>query len=136
MQALYQYQVRNGDVDDILHFGWLKEKTNPQIIDFSKEMFLGTIEHLDEIDQFITGRLKDWSMDRLGQVERSILRFSVYEIIFISDIPRQVTINEAVFLAKKFCDSQSYKFINGVLDGVHGTSVKDKPQDSKAAGAL
>ena len=58
---------------------------------------------------------KDWSFDRLSVLEQAILLVSLQEILQ-NDIPKPVVINEAIKLAKKYCDDDSYKLINGVLD--------------------
>lgn len=72
-------------------------------------------EHLSEIDNKISASLKGWTIDRISKIDLSILRLAFCEIYFVDDIPFQVSINEAVELAKKFSDDQSPSFINGVL---------------------
>ncbi len=61
-------------------------------------------------------------MDRLSYVDRAILRFSTYSLFFQKDVPDTVVINEAIDLAKMFGTDDSYRFVNGVLDGIR----KDK----------
>ena len=56
-----------------------------------------------------------WTLDRMGAVDRNLLRLAVYEILFFDDIPINVAINEAVTLARKYGDDESWKFINGIL---------------------
>ena len=72
-------------------------------------------ECLGEIDDKISSSLKGWTIDRISKIDLSILRLAFCEIHYIDDIPFQVSINEAVELAKKFSDDQSPTFINGVL---------------------
>ena len=57
-------------------------------------------------------------MSRLGKAELSILRLAVYEIIMDEDVPQKVAINEAVELAKKYCNEKAAPFINGILGRV------------------
>ncbi|WP_288343545.1 transcription antitermination factor NusB [uncultured Dubosiella sp.] len=77
---------------------------------------IGTIEHEQEYIDIISKYLrKDWSFDRLSVLEQAILLVSLQEILQ-NDIPKPVVINEAIKLAKKYCDDDSYKLINGVLD--------------------
>lgn len=82
------------------------------------------IDKLEEIDNVISNNLKDWKLERLSKMDRQILRISAYEILH-SDIPYKVSINEAVELSKKYSEKdESYKFINGVLNGIVETSTK------------
>ncbi len=80
-----------------------------------KKLITGVLEHLSEIDQAISDKLEKWSFNRIATVEKTVLRIAVYEMLYVDDVPREVTINEAVELAKRFNEDQSGKFINGVL---------------------
>jgi N utilization substance protein B len=70
---------------------------------------------IKEIDTMICQKAKGWSIDRIGRVELTILRLSIYEILFDDDIPVSVSINEAVELAKKFGGDDAPSFVNGIL---------------------
>ena len=87
--------------------------------DSDTEYFVNTIttcfENIDSIDDKISSLLKDWSINRISKVDLSILRLALCEIMYIEDIPYQVSINEAVELAKKFGDDDTPAFVNGVL---------------------
>lgn len=74
------------------------------------------VEHLEEIDSAINDRTKGWSTDRMSKVDLTIIRLGVFEIMYDEDIPDTVAINEAVELAKKFGQDESYSFVNSVLD--------------------
>lgn len=76
------------------------------------------IDHREEIDAKISECLTGWSFDRLPRVDRAILRVGVNEICFTKLAPINVAINEAVELAKKYADKDSYRFINGLLSTV------------------
>src|SRR6056297_1791086 len=82
---------------------------------FIESLFKDIEENKSRIDSIITGHLKDWSIERLPAVDRSILRIALAEILYRDEIPLSVSINEAVELAKKFSDEKSAKFINGLL---------------------
>ncbi|MEE3400293.1 MAG: transcription antitermination factor NusB, partial [Eubacterium sp.] len=77
-------------------------------------------EHLAEIDQKIDKNSNKWKIKRLGKSELAILRLAIFEIDYDDDIPDKVAINEAVELAKSYCDDNSSGFINGVLSGILG----------------
>jgi N utilization substance protein B len=74
------------------------------------------------IDKAIITQLEHWDLKRLSYVDRAILRFSTFSLFFQDDVPDTVVINEAVDLAKQFGTDESYRFVNGVLDGIR----KDK----------
>jgi len=78
----------------------------------------GTLENLDIIDKTIQKYSSAWELKRLASTDRNILRLAVYEILFCEDIPVSVSINEAVDMAKKYCDEKSFKYINGLLGSV------------------
>lgn len=73
------------------------------------------LDSLEEIDEIILSICKGWRIERLGKTELAILRLAVYEIKKDDDIPTGVAINEAVELAKKYCNENAPRFVNGVL---------------------
>ncbi len=80
--------------------------------------FIGVYNNIDKIDSFIEKNLKNWTMQRLPKMVLAILRLSIYEILFIEEIPVSVSIDEAVELAKSFAGDDDPAFINGVLSSV------------------
>lgn len=73
------------------------------------------LSHLDEIDKVIRDNTEGWAFENIGKAEIAILRLAVYEMRYDDDIPEKIAINEAVELAKKYCDEKAPGFINGVL---------------------
>lgn len=69
----------------------------------------------DEIDSTISDISQGWKLNRIGKEELAILRLGVYEVVYDDTIPDKVAINEAVELAKKYCDAAASKFINALL---------------------
>ena len=86
---------------------------------YIREIISGVLKKLEEVDHAIAQQLENWTFDRIAPIEKAILRISVYEILFMADIPSAVSINEAVELAHKYGDEKSSKFINGILSKVH-----------------
>ena len=84
--------------------------------DFSERMVRGIFDHVDSLDATIQGVARRWRMDRMNAVDRNLLRLAAYEILHCPDIPRGVSINEALEIAKKFSGEESRAFINGLLD--------------------
>jgi N utilization substance protein B len=85
---------------------------------FAQELVDGTIAHQDEIDQTIASIAQDWTLSRMANVDRNVMRLATYEILFCPDIPGRVSLNEAIELAKRFGGEESAKFVNGILDRV------------------
>jgi N utilization substance protein B len=85
---------------------------------FAQELVDGTITHQVEIDDVITSFAQDWTLSRMANVDRNVIRLATYEILFCPDIPGRVSLNEAIELAKRFGGEESAKFVNGILDRV------------------
>lgn len=83
--------------------------------EYFTKVYFGVISNLSELDEIIESNSKKWSSKRISRVSRSIMRLALYEIKYMSDIPSEVSINEAVELAKKFDADESYSFVNGIL---------------------
>ena len=82
---------------------------------YAEELVDGILAHQGEVDQLISSVLENFSFERLGVVDRNILRLGVYEMLH-TDVPRPVVINEAIEIAGDFGDVKTRKFVNGVLD--------------------
>ncbi len=78
----------------------------------------GTYQNLKQIDAYIVKYSKKWSINRLGNEVVTILRIAIYELLYNKETSQKVVINEAVILAKKYCDDDLYKFVNGLLANV------------------
>jgi len=78
-----------------------------------------------EIEQLISRASRNWRLDRMSRVDRCILRLAVYEMAFVDDVPPRVSIDEAVELGKRFGSEDSAGFINGVLDNIYNTLVRE-----------
>ncbi|MDH5465443.1 MAG: transcription antitermination factor NusB [Thiovulaceae bacterium] len=122
ISLLYAYDMGNEEIakhaDDILEDKKIRNKQK----DFALELFEGTMGQLESLDKVIIENLKEWDFERLGNIERAILRLGSYEVLN-KDLDSAVIINEAIELAKKLCSEQSPSFINGVLDGVSKTKA-------------
>jgi N utilization substance protein B len=92
------------------------EARDIEIGDYALKAATNVVETADELDAQFESYLKRWNKNRISKVSLSILRLAVYELIKEKDIPDAAVINEAVDLTKFFSDSQSGRFVNGVLD--------------------
>lgn len=87
-------------------------------MNYMRAVCVGLKENHNKIDELINKYAKNWSVDRMPKVDLSILRLSVCELLCIKQIPNRVSINEAVEIAKVYCDDKTPKFINGILGSV------------------
>ena len=120
-QALYAWDVGSLSPIDLLCFPWIERAENERSDDdfiFSRLIFLGTIEHIDEIDALIIKHLENWDFNRLKRVDKAILRLSTYSILFQKDTDPRIVINEAVSIARTFGNDDSFKCVNAVLDSI------------------
>ena len=92
---------------------------------FAENLIKGVIARLPEIDRHIAKATENFSIERLGNVDRNILRLAIYELMAVPDVPQPVVINEAIEIAKKFASAESASFVNGVLDRI-GREVRPK----------
>lgn len=93
------------------------------------KVYFGVISNLAELDDIIASHSQRWASSRISRVSKSILRLALYEIMYMDDIPTNVSVNEAVELAKKFDSEESYSFVNGVL-GAYLRSDKATKEDN------
>jgi len=114
MQALYQAELAGIEVETALKNISENEKFIPETVDFAASLALAAWAQRQELDKIIQDMAIDWPLDRIGKVDRSILRLSISELK-LGDTPNSVIINEAVELAKKYSGEESAKFINGIL---------------------
>ncbi|MFA5339590.1 MAG: transcription antitermination factor NusB [Candidatus Omnitrophota bacterium] len=119
LQILYQIDVRKDPEDKILVDFWKNIETEPEVSDFAAKIVIGTIRNKKKIDEMITKYASNWKLSRMAVIDRNVLRMAAYELLFCEDIPPKVSINEAVDLAKKFGDTESGKFVNGILDKIN-----------------
>lgn len=93
---------------------------------FADELVNGVRAHQEDIDGKIAEKSKNWALSRMGKVDLNILRLAVYELLYRTDIPKNVTINEAIEVAKKFGTEESPAFVNGILDEIASNLPPDK----------
>ena len=122
LQALFYFD-RNKEIDkaDILiksfkeNFG---DKIKLSDESFFTELVHGVIQSKPEIDLILQTCSKNWKISRMPGVDKTIMRIAIFELLYCSDIPPVVSINEAVEIGKKFGAQESASFINGVLDQI------------------
>jgi len=130
IQILYQLEMHETAVDQALEIFWENHQYPEAVQEFADSLVRGVFEHKEKIDEIIMARAKNWAFSRITPIDRNILRAAVYELLFRSDIPYKVTLNEAIELGKTFGSEKSGSFINGILDNVINTNADLKKKDS------
>lgn len=118
LQVLYQMDITGDPAGAVLDQFWQDKKPNLEVSNFASEIVKGTFENLAKIDALIAEYSDNWEIDRMPVIDRNILRFAIYELLYRDDIPPKVTVDEAVELANRFSTPNSGKFINGILDKI------------------
>jgi len=130
-QSLYRYDLSGASLPELLDFSWMDgdraEKMAPDTLAFARLLITGAVDDLSRIDEIIRSQLENWDFSRLNRVDLALLRMSVYCLLHQNDIPPTVTIDEAVDISKTYGTADSYRFINGVLDGVRKKLALDGP---------
>jgi transcription antitermination factor NusB len=118
LQILFQLDFKNDDIEAACNDFWKRQPASQMVQEFAEMLVKGTVANRESIDRMIASTVENWSMDRLASVDKAILRFATYELIYMPDVPPKVTINEAVEVAKSYGTDESGRFINGVLDKI------------------
>ncbi|MXW22720.1 MAG: transcription antitermination factor NusB [Candidatus Dadabacteria bacterium] len=140
LQFLYQFDSASGEVSpktsdlrsDFESFcSFHHETADGEILEFAFALCRGVFENLGTIDDIVNRCSEHWKVSRMSMIDRNILRLSVYEMVFLSDIPLPVTINEAIEVAKEFGSETSAAFINGILDKIGKGMEEGELSDDK-----
>lgn len=118
-QALYSYDVGGESLEELLTLKWTDGEINQDVKDFARILISGTINHQEEIDSLIKKHLTGkWEFDRVNRVSVSILRISVFALLYQKETSASIIIDEAIDISKEFGTDDSFKFINAVLDNI------------------
>ena len=116
LQILYQDDLNPAASLEVAD-GFLQHRLHhdQELVRFARNLLSGVRRNRDELDQMLTERADNWSLERMAVTDRNVLRLGAFEIIYTAT-PGRVAINEAVELAKRFGTKQSAQFVNGILD--------------------
>lgn len=125
LQMLYAIDITKEEPKKCIEHFWDRENNvDNQVRAFADDLVLGVAAKKKEIDSMISKHATNWQLDRMAVIDRNVLRFATYELLFMEDIPPKVSINEAIDIAKKFGGNDSGKFVNGILDKINKTETK------------
>ena len=126
LKILYAIDITGEEPKKCIDAFWKdNEEKDLEVKTFANSLVLGAMNKSKEIDKVISERATNWQLERMAVIDRNILRFAAYELLFADEIPPKVTINEAIDIAKRYGDSESGSFVNGVLDKIN-KDITDK----------
>ncbi|HMO34660.1 MAG TPA: transcription antitermination factor NusB [Gemmatales bacterium] len=118
LQALYQRdQNKTMTEQDAISF-LSRRLHDAELLELGKSLYLGTVQHLQEIDSQLTQVADNWSVERMAIVDRNVLRLGIYELNYVPGTPYKVVLDEAIELAKRYGSEESPAFVNGILDKI------------------
>jgi N utilization substance protein B len=116
---LFQVEGSGVTADKAVELFWRTyEDADPEGKAYADTIVHGVADNLDGIDKKIAAASQNWRLERMSRVDRNLLRLGTWELMFRSDVPRAVILDEAVELAKSFGTDESSGFVNGVLDRI------------------
>lgn len=139
LQSLYEIDFRGFDpnsFEEILTHNITEFSQNDPDVPYAKSLLDGVLKKQEEIDKIIIKAAPEWPLDKIGTVDRNVLRIGLYELIYADkkEVPAKVAINEAIEVAKFFSGETSGKFVNGVLGAVYrelyGAEAEKSDKDS------
>jgi len=102
-----------------------------RVREFAEGLVQGVQEHREAIDEAIKARSKNWTLVRMPRVDLNVMRMATYELMFRQDIPKKVSINEAIEIARKFGDKESPAFVNGILDEIEACPKTEEASEEQ-----
>jgi len=122
LKVLYQLDLRGEEIlaglDAVLARVLGPDESDGEVREFARGLVVGCWAHRAELDERIRAIAENWELGRMAVVDRNVLRLAAYELLFLSDVPAKVAINEAIELAKRFSTADSGAFVNGILDRI------------------
>jgi N utilization substance protein B len=121
VDVLYEAEVRGEDRLAVLRDRI--ETANPPVPEYTIQLVEGVVEHASRIDELIAAHATGWTLERLPDVDRAIMRMATFELLWEGDVPDAVVIDEAVELAKTLSTDDSPAYVNGVLGAILDAEV-------------
>lgn len=115
LKILFQIDLANVNMEEALKYAFENNIFAEEVKEFVLLLVEGVVSNLSEIDKIIINYAKNWSLERITNIDRNVLRVAIYEILYLDNVPKNVSINEAIELAKKYGTKSSFSFVNGVL---------------------
>lgn len=135
LQVLYQAEQNPGLApEEVRRFIERRLRGDRKLIEFAESLVAGVQENRPRIDSMISEVAENWRLDRMAAIDRNILRLGAYEMLFCTDVPTKVAINESLELAKRYSTAQSSRFVNGILDRLQSSEVAPEVPKAESDG--
>lgn len=131
LKMLYEYEFNKNREMILNNTNIFSELKSKKLKEYAIDLFEGILSNLKHLDSLIQRYLKNWQLERIALVEKSILRIATYELFYEKDIPAAVIIDDAVELSKVYGNENSPKFINGILDGILHREMEERVVKTK-----
>jgi transcription antitermination protein NusB len=133
LQALYVADVAHTPAEEAFAIVTRREgdEADAETIAFARDLALGALAKIDELDAVIQARADNWAMNRMAAVDRNVLRLAAFELTARPDTPLGVVIDEAIEIVRKYSAEEATRFVNGILDALK--AVREAPKPKKAA---
>jgi len=115
IKLLYQLEIQKDNREEQIQIVLNENELTQNDKKYITDVIDGVYKNIESIDEYIKKYAKGWEFNRISKVDLSILRLSIFEILFREDIPYNVSVNEAVEIAKKYSSDDAGAFINGIL---------------------
>ena len=119
LECLYSFEIRgNTPIEDLFPYSCERHQLDDEAAEFAFALVKKTTENVRELDDIISKHIDNWDLARLATIDKNILRLGLAELHYFPEIPKKVTIDEAIELAKIYGSAESGRFVNGVLDAM------------------
>jgi N utilization substance protein B len=125
LQMLYQWDIGRDPVERVFAGFWQVRTAGDEAREMAERMVRGAISEIEAVDAEIGAAASHWRIERIAAVERNVLRLAAWELLRTPETPSAVIIDEAVDLAKRFGEAESFAFVNGVLDAIRRSVRSD-----------
>jgi transcription antitermination protein NusB len=134
LKVLFELESDRGDAERALQYHVTESRADAEVTEFARTLILGVLEHREEIDARLAEASRNWGLDQMAKVERTLLRIAAFEILYLPSVPLKAAINESIELAKTFGGPDSGKFVNGILGRIAAEAEsRRQPGDPAAA---
>ena len=130
VEFLFGLEFTRYDWQESLEKFWETFATKPPVREYAEDLIGGVKSREQELDGHIDRSLSNWTPDRVGRIERNILRIALFEMMYQDDVPRNVAINEAIELAKAYGTDESPGFVNAVLDRLKDQEIAEITEET------
>lgn len=118
LQMLFQWEVGKHSTAHVIATFLNPKEAEGTVNSFARDLFQGTVDEIPALDPKLRETAKNWRLERMGAIDRNVLRLALFELIHYPQTPPAVVINEALEIARRFSGEESAEFVNGILDAV------------------